>query len=368
MGAETLQLSRIADLVSRSVTVANRLSTRQPSILFTPLSASPAAKLLQGVAEGGLVHLHNAYNLVSLPRLARLKGVVAFFATLHDERLLTAGCHSTLGCESAASGCHSCPQSRCSRIIPFPWAQAKQREKIANLGIHLITPSRGVRERAASLGVSRELLHWIPNPIDLKTFAPQSRQHLTSSAHESQRAWTLAWLPGKDDETFWTALTIVQRALINMGDPVEIRILTVERAEVPNQFKVIRVPPPASERQRADFWRSADLAVSITKADNFPNVALEAVAVGTPMCISAVGGCSEVVQETGGGFVCQGPTATDVAGTLLNAASRRHQMGPVMIEARAHMEERYSYEAIGARYADLYHAVLESGLKDGGAT
>jgi glycosyltransferase involved in cell wall biosynthesis len=58
------------------------------------------------------------------------------------------------------------------------------------------------------------------------------------------------------------------------------------------QFEPFRAQP----REVACFYQAADLCVHAAKADTFPNVVLEALACGTPVVATAVGGIPEQVK------------------------------------------------------------------------
>lgn len=340
-------------LLSRSVTGLNRAVTRQPSVLFTPMQANTSTQALINRASGRILHLHNSYNMTSIADL-RAKGFAGpVVVTLHDERALTAGCHATLGCDGPLRACRLCPQSRASWLWPTRSSFRAHASQLHDSRVFFTAPSRWMANQAGRFGVPAERLHHIPNPIDVDLF----QSHKRSSWPNAHHTLTLAWLPGKDESTFWAALSLLEASLARNFPQVTLRVLTTDDAQVPNHFLNVRVPRPTTDPERAAFWAAGDIAVSITRADNFPNVVLEAIATGTPICISDVGGAAEAVAETGGGYVINGQEPEDVATVLLQALTRRNEWSAQMEHAVRKLRLKYSYEVIGAAFASLYSDV-----------
>jgi len=50
------------------------------------------------------------------------------------------------------------------------------------------------------------------------------------------------------------------------------------------------VPHTLDQRRVADYYRAADLYLHAARAETFPNTILEAMACGTPVIATAVGG------------------------------------------------------------------------------
>jgi glycosyltransferase involved in cell wall biosynthesis len=118
------------------------------------------------------------------------------------------------------------------------------------------------------------------------------------------------------------------------------------------------VPPPQTESDRVEFWSAADVGVSMTSADNFPNVVLEALAVGTPFIINDVGGAGEAVRETGGGSVVDEPTPEAFAHEIIRAAEAYSEWKAAGLSGARGVRDRYSPSRIGLLYASHYERAL----------
>jgi hypothetical protein len=59
-----------------------------------------------------ILHFHGIYNLMSIADLLKLAKERRIVITLHDQRLLTGGCHYSQECTQYKRKCSECPQVR----------------------------------------------------------------------------------------------------------------------------------------------------------------------------------------------------------------------------------------------------------------
>ena len=345
---------------SKATTLINRAITRQPSVLFAPMSTSPALKRLGLVHQVDVVHFHNTYNLMAWKALPRTPGSATVFATLHDERALTAGCHYALGCKGLFGECRSCPQTWMPTGPILARRFIRQREALSDSRIHLVAPSSWIRDRALACGFDESRVHHIPNPIDTGLFNPTIKQEDEVARFRDEGSWTVSWLPGKVEAEVWTALREFQGWLDDESCGLRLRVATTDEVLVPSEIPAIRVPAPSSDRERASFWALGDVGLSVTRADNFPNVALECLAVGTPMCISRVGGACEAVDSIGMGYAIEDPDVDSIVSTLQQSFLARKIEKRDTAAALKRLEDTYGYATIGSTYADIYQRAIES--------
>lgn len=106
------------------------------------------------------------------------------------------------------------------------------------------------------------------------------------------------------------------------------------------------------------FYRRADLFVFPTRSDVFPLVTLEALAAGTPVVSTTVGGIPEqITDETG--ILVPPERPDEIAGAvdeLLNDEQRRASMSEAAIE-RAKTE--YSWDGVARKTVNVYERICE---------
>jgi len=287
-----------------------------------------------------LHNLHGGYfDLRVLPELARRVPTVA---TLHDAWLLTGHCAHPLASDGWLRGCGNCPH-----LDTYPALQrdgtafnlARKRALYEGVELTVVTPSRWLmdmveRSVLAEAAVRREV---IPNGVDLTVFAPgdgaQARAELGVApdaklvvfAAQGGRANEF-----KDHPTLAAALErLPDVEEVSLGDPA--------------------VPPAEVAR----WLRAADLYVHPSRADTFPSGVLEALAVGTPVVASAVGGIPEQVSDETGVLVEPGDPAALASAIehLLADADLRARMD---VAATGDARARFSLDRQLDAYLALY--------------
>lgn len=347
-----LRIGAVQKLTSRLLTISNRVVTRPPSVLFTPWGTSMTARQIErALGDAQIINLHNLYNFVGIEELFRGAPHARIVATLHDERLLTSGCHCTLGCDRFTADCRPCPQSR----VPMGLGMNRQsllRQLSRESRFSIITPSRWMARQARTAGFPVERIAHIPNPIDPAIFPLKD-----SSVRKPGKRLVVGWLPGKLEDPFWESVRIANAHLRQAGSSSLVEVLTPS-VSGPDDVPITLVPPPETESDRAEFWSAADLGVSMTSADNFPNVVLEALAVGTPFIISDVGGAGEAVRETAGGSVVDEPTPEAFAHEIIRAAEAYSEWKAAGLSGARGVRDMYSPSRIGLLYASHYERAL----------
>ena len=285
-----------------------------------------------------VVHVHNLhggyFDLRVLPELASGARLVA---TLHDAWLLTGHCAHPFDSDGWLRGCGNCPH-----LGTYPPLQrdgtafnlARKRSIYAGLGLAVVTPSRWLMEMVersvlATAAIRREV---IPNGVDQGVFAPgsQDRSGLVFAA-QGGRANQF-----KDFPTLQAALERLER-------PVEIAVLG---------------DPPVPTEELARRLRAAAIYVHPSRADTFPSGVLEALASGTPVVASRVGGIPEQVTDETGVLVEPGDAAALAAAieSLLADPERRVRMGAA---GAADARRRFSFDRQLDAYLELYAAAAE---------
>jgi glycosyltransferase involved in cell wall biosynthesis len=287
-----------------------------------------------------VVHVHNLhggyFDLRALPELARRAPLVA---TLHDAWLFTGHCAHPFDSDGWLRGCGGCPH-----LDTYPsllrdgtaFNLARKRAIYEELRLTVVTPSRWLmdmveRSVLAPAAVQREV---IPNGVDLELFAP---------GDESRSGLVFAAQGGRDNQ--FKDYPTLQAALARLERPVEVTVLG---------------DPPVAREEVARRLRAAALYVHPSRADTFPSGVLEALACGTPVVASRLGGIPEQVTGETGVLVEPGnPAALATAiDELLADPARRARLGAA---ATADARQRFSLERQIDAYIDLYERLPRVG-------
>lgn len=110
---------------------------------------------------------------------------------------------------------------------------------------------------------------------------------------------------------------------------------------------------PQPHHLLSTYYRAADVAIVPSRSESFGLVALEAMACGTPVVASAVGGLQSLVEDGLTGRLINGRKPLDFAhaiSEILHDDEMRISMGKAAVEKAAN----YTWAAAAARLSDLY--------------
>jgi len=318
-----------------------------------------------------ILHLHNLhgdfFDLRVLPEFCRR---IPVFMTLHDPWLLSGHCAHSFDCERWKTGCGACPGLTFYPEIrndatAFNWRRKAQIYAASRL--YVATPSRWLMNRVAQSmlfpGVQEARV--IPNGVDLSVFHPSRKSALRSRLGLSRDSQVVLYVaaggrsnPFKDFITMRHAAELCAQAtshsnivFIGLGEdgPVE-RIGSSEFRYVPYQLNKYEV---------AAYYQAADVYVHSAKVDTFPSTVLEAMACGTPVVATRVGGVSEQVADGKTGFLVPPADVVAMANAilcLLGDNQLRREMSAQGAELAA---SQFGLDRMVDSYLDWYHEIID---------
>ena len=123
---------------------------------------------------------------------------------------------------------------------------------------------------------------------------------------------------------------------------------------------VVRFVPYQTNRTAvASYYQAADVYIHAARADTFPNTVLEALACGTPVVATAVGGIPEQIEDGRTGFLVPAGDAQSLADRLtqlLSDSNPREGMGMRAAEVVAlQFDLNQQADAYLAWYEQLVH-------------
>lgn len=95
-----------------------------------------------------------------------------------------------------------------------------------------------------------------------------------------------------------------------------------------------------------------------SRSEAFPNGAIEAMAAGLPVVASAVGGLLDLIEHGRTGLLIEPGNPTALADALRQLLTNRTAAARIGEHARAHVQQRYSFERMVKAFEDLYLAGL----------
>lgn len=233
--------------------------------------------------------------------------------------------------------------------------------------------SSDLASRAIALGAAPDRMDVIPYGVDTGKFAPDANVR-------ADRRKSLGLAP--DAPLIFTAGRLVRKKgfeylidAVSMLDSHQDAVLAIAgTGDLANELSARATSAGVAARVRwlgdvpqgdvATWLAAADVAVvpSVRDAsgnvDGLPNTVMEALASGTPLVATPVGGIGSVVEDGRTGILVPERSPADLAaaiGVLLRNPSRRAEIGA---RARAAVQSRYGWAQVARRYESAYERAL----------
>ncbi len=329
--------------------------------------------LLHGYDCVQLHNLHGEYfDLRELPRLAAGVPVVL---TMHDAWLLSGHCAFSLACERWLTGCGNCPDLGLPPAVRRDATAANWRRKqrlLQRVPLRLAPSSESLadRVRRAPLAETAAEIRVVPNGVDLDLFRPRTDRL------PGRRPVVLFSGNNPDANRYKDYATVaaaVQVAATEYGRPMTLIVLgATGETEINGLVEIRRVPFSADREVVARYMRDADVYLHAAHAETFGLTVIEALASGTPVVATAVGGIPEQVRPLPGpiGGIAELTQAGDATGYLVPPGDshamgralaalldRPDLLGQMSLAARRDAEQRFDQRDQVAAYVRWFDEI-----------
>lgn len=342
-----------------------------------------------------VLHAHNLHGgYFDLRRLDRLSREVPTLLSLHDAWLLSGHCGHSLDCERWRIGCGHCPYLDIDPPVrrdatAFNWRRKAAIYRASRL--HIATPSRWLMSRVEASMLAAGMVEGrvVPNGVDLNVFTPGDRAvararlgipvdaplvlvaanairtnvwkdfALTRAAVERAAARLASRgsdAEGLDGLSPTVSIDRPALRLVALGDdgPIE-RLGAAEVRFVPFQHDPQIV---------ATWYRAADVYVQAARADTFPNAVIEALASGTPVVATAVGGIPEQIEEGRTGYLVPAGDASALADRLVDLLTDTALHRRMAAEAATRARPTFGLERQVDAYLEWYAELVDRAVAD----
>jgi glycosyltransferase involved in cell wall biosynthesis len=199
--------------------------------------------------------------------------------------------------------------------------------------------------------VARERAHVLLPPIDLDAFAPQEKQEACVSAGLDPSRRHVLLVARLDDRVKNVSVLIRAFAraagehadadLVIAGDgPDAAELKRVAERYAPGRVSFLGWVSGAPAL--AALYGAAECLVLPSKSEGFPNVVAEAMACGTPVLASSVGGIAELVAEGETGWLVPPGDEDALAARLSFVLAQPEEIASMRVRARQAAERRVS--------------------------
>lgn len=374
------RVARVARLPGISVRVVAPVPWYPP---FLPGSRSRFRRVRAVESSGGIEVLHPRYTMI--PKVGMpLHGPMMFRSLLAPVRALHAenrfdliDAHYLYPDGYAAVGLGralglpvvvSARGSDVNRFAGFPRIRPMLQSTLAEAA-QAIAVSAALRDRMAELGVPASRIEVIPNGVDLDTYAPRDRAASRARLGLPDRK-TLLYVgnlvPGKGVEALIDGFALlrspsgtavagaaeVQLVIVGAGP---LRTALEERSAARGIAEAVRFAGEIPHAALGDWYSAADALCLMSEREGWPNVLLEALACGTPIVATRVGGIPEIVTSDRIGIL-----TGSAPGEIAQAAGAALERDWDRAALRAHAE-RFTWERAAASVGRVFERALAAG-------
>lgn len=243
---------------------------------FSQSSSKLLTFLKEQTGDQKILQIHNWYNFFDLAWAQELENLgFRIIFTLHDQRLLTGGCHYTGSCIQFEAQCNSCPAA------PLIFRKSIHRNKKLILSsfrsiedLHFIAPSLWIAQESEKSGLLRKAnLQVIPNYFPVVEF---------SSVKE---------------KTFFSSEQKIKIGIASISPFAEIKGGKFLRQLMESGIHFDFVFLTDFAQSPKSFWDNIDCLLVPSLQDNSPNVIHEAKVNGVPVVARKVGGIPEILSR-----------------------------------------------------------------------
>lgn len=284
--------------------------------------------------------------------------------TLHDMNPFTGGCHYDEGCGKFANACGACPQLGSSEETDLSrriWTRKKKAfESVPPGRMYVVGDSRWLAAEAKRSSLLGKFpISSIHYGLDVECFAPRDKLSARKVLGIPSEAFVIMFAADSVAIRRKGLSTLVE-ALGSMTNAPNLLVLSAGRGvpRLPTAIRHMHLGHVESDLMLSMLYSAADVFVIPSVQEAFGQTALEAMACGTPVIGSNVGGIPEVVCHGVTGYLVP-PLAPlklrEALTSLLGDPIKRAEMSN---SCRQIVVQEYNLEVQARNYVKLYEEIL----------
>jgi glycosyltransferase involved in cell wall biosynthesis len=263
----------------------SRMISRRTFFSSISMKSFSSTEITNWIKPGeGIIHIHNWFNMISYKQISELIHLgYKVVCTLHDERMLTGGCHYALDCRQFEQSCSACPE------LINPLRNLPRRAHLESLEIInrsseslvFIAPSKWIEAQARESSLLKNsTIVCVPN--SLHDFYRTKVQAKIQSGLVQNSLKIKVGIASKDPKSYIKGGDLVSEIGANQTFNESYELIFLADFELDS---------------KDTFWEVIDLLFVPSRIDNSPNVIHEAKSLGIPVVGTNVGGIPELLDE-----------------------------------------------------------------------
>jgi glycosyltransferase involved in cell wall biosynthesis len=316
-----------------------------------------------------LRNIHGGYFKTELVGHLSRKAPIVW--TLSDMWSFTGHCAHAFGDTAWRRLESGCPDRRIYPSIGIDtgrWLIKRKKRIFQNADLTIVTPSKWLYHLARQTPVFKNSkIHQIYNGFDLSLFRQRDKYTCRKALNLPIESKILMFCANDLSQDPWKGGRDLVQILEHIDGRIseKIHLLIVGNGDMRelHQFQNLVIKKTGFVRDEeilATCYSASDIFVYPTKADNLPNVLIEAVSCGTPCVTFDVGGCGEIVENRASGFVVPPGDIEGFAGNVMEILSSEETQTAFSANARRTAEKHFSLDIMCRNYHDLFQKCATS--------
>ena len=195
----------------------------------------------------------------------------------------------------------------------------------------------------------------IRNGVDLSDFPLRDRKECKVQLGLEDGTWLLYAGRLTRPKGVYEALQAAARLpgeykLAFVGDGIEANGLASAARELGISDRVL-IAGPRPQDELAAWYSAASVLILPSRSEGVPNVILEALACGTPVVATAVGGIPEVMPSGTSGVMVKGPDVAEIVSAIEDVVNGKPDRQAIRQHAR-----QFSWDATTAQQIDVFES------------
>ncbi|MGE5522237.1 MAG: glycosyltransferase, partial [Rhodospirillaceae bacterium] len=225
----------------------------------------------------------------------------------------------------------------------------------ANHAAGIVTVCEALKRQLVALGVPAQRIRVLRSGVDLERFRPVDRDAVRSKLRFTGTTLLSvgSLVPLRGHDVLIRALQLLPQCSLVIAGQGEEHMRLVELARTLDVAHRVTFAGVLSQEDLRQYYGAADVLVLASSREGWSNVLLEALACGTPVVATNVGGTGEVVRSSSAGLLLDQRTPE----ALAQAVNRLLERYPNRSLTRRYAEQ-FSWRATTEGQLELFCAVL----------
>jgi glycosyltransferase involved in cell wall biosynthesis len=315
-----------------------------------------------------VVNLHWVNGgMFSLADILKIKAPIVW--TLHDNWLLTGGCHVFRECDKYISKCGNCPILQSSEDNDLS-AKNLVRKKLflSELNrinrLHLICLSQWLYRSSERASITRGIKKSvIGNPIDTTIFFNTSKAIAkTKLGVKPNKLVIFGALSPTDDSNKGFKYLVEALSLVKSDFSLGVFGDSSFAYDEFFDFPVINFGRINDDQAMASIYSAADVVLVPSEQENLSNIIMESMSCSTPVVAFDIGGNSDLIKHKKNGFLATPFCVTSFSSGIDWIIS---DQGCQDQDPREHIITNFNQNKITEKYIDVFNSIIIDNLNAG---